>query len=282
ARLIEKVASKGADAVILDLEDAVAPKNKDAARSQLKDQIESLKSKGLPVLVRINAEPELAAKDINSFLGVEIDGIVVPKVDGAEHLSSLAKLIAGLAASAGTEGVPYRYIPQIESALALPELHAIAAHEGVIGLALGTEDFSLSIGVEPTFDCLELPAKLISLAAASRQIMSLAVPTSISNYTDLGSYQSAAETGKKFGVTGAICVHPNQVLVANDVYKPSADQVAHAKAVLEIWLGQIQSGGAVAVIDGQMIDKPVVLRATRTLSLAGEDVPASSELFPDG
>lgn len=279
--LIRKVPEKGADAVILDLEDAVSSANKEKARGAVKDHISYLKSEGCSVCVRINSSPEHAVLDVEASLCEGLDAFMIPKVDYSDQLSEFENLLNATAGYGAARLKDVKLIPLVESAVAMPELFSIARAERVIGLAFGVEDFSHSMGVEPSLSVLELPSKMISLAAASRGLMSLAVPVSISDFSDVDRYRAAAESGKAYGVTGAICIHPKQVKVANEVFSPTIKQVTHAREVLATWQSQLDKGGALAVINGQMIDRPVVLRARNTLLMAGDKPPGLTELFPD-
>ncbi|MBL4893649.1 MAG: hypothetical protein JKY59_02075, partial [Emcibacter sp.] len=144
----------------------------------------------------------------------------------------------------------------------LPEITRI---DRVIGLALGTEDFCLELGVAPRPDVLDLPARQIAFAAAKRNQMALAVPISIAEFRDMAAYGTAADLATNFGVTGAICIHPAQVKTANDCFQPDADAVAEARKILDVWKDAQTQGQAVASLDGKMIDLPVAERAKALL-----------------
>jgi len=119
--------------------------------------------------------------------------------------------------------------------------------------------------VAPTVDCLDLPARLIVLAAASHGLSSFAIPFSIANFRDLSEFEQAARSARAFGATGGLCIHPGQIEVVNRVFAPGEDELAEARAVITAWT----DAGRPAVLNhkGRMIDRPVLLRAARLLRL---------------
>ncbi|MFV3126143.1 HpcH/HpaI aldolase/citrate lyase family protein [Niveispirillum sp. KHB5.9] len=253
---IAKAGTRGADAIILDLEDAVADTAKPAARAALKASAETIRATGTAVALRINAPWRLALADIDAALEAGIDLLVVPKVADAARLAVLSEMIG--------DG-PARLIALIESPAALPHLPAITAMERVAGLALGSEDFSLELGAPPTPRSLDLPCRLIALAAASRRLMALGLPLSLAEYRDLAAYGAAADDARAVGMTGALCIHPDQVAVINRAWRPDAAALNKARSVLTAWDEAQARGDVVIALDGRMIDLPVVERARRLL-----------------
>lgn len=262
----EKVARAGADAIILDLEDGVGPAHKDAARAMLADAAASLAAAGLAVIVRINAGWAMALDDLRAAIGPAILAIMVPKVETAARLRVLDEMLAELEVERGLTPGHTGLLPLIESPAGLVALTDIAACPRVIGLALGPEDFALSLGVAATPALLDLPARQLALTAAIRGQMALAVPLSITQFRDMEAYGTAARAGAACGVTGALCIHPNQVRIANEVFRPTAAELAQAARVLAAWEGAQAAGKAVTALDGAMIDLPIVRRAQATLA----------------
>src|SRR5262249_35010352 len=158
----------GADAILLDLEDAVAPEAKAGARAGLPALVAELAGKGLDVLVRVNGPLQMASEDLRAAVSEHVRAIVVPKVEDASYLETLGRMVAGLEADRSLVERHGRLglVAMVESPAALPKLPAITAVERVVALALGSEDFSVSLGVPPTPASLTLPCQMIALAAA--------------------------------------------------------------------------------------------------------------------
>jgi citrate lyase subunit beta/citryl-CoA lyase len=154
----------------------------------------------------------------------------------------------------------------IESPAAIFQLMSIAKTSRVIGLALGSEDFSVATGAPPSSTLLTLPAQMICLTAAACGIMALAVPHSIAAFREIEGWATGVETARAIGATGGLCIHPSQVKVLNTAFSPTAAEISWAEAVVEAWSTAKASGQGVCKIDGQMIDRPVVQRAQTLLS----------------
>ncbi|MFK4794108.1 HpcH/HpaI aldolase/citrate lyase family protein [Sphingobium sp. ZW T5_29] len=257
---IATIATRGADAVILDLEDAVPAHAKAGARAALPDAIATLTAQGQQVVVRINAGWRDAMADLEAALRPGVVAIMVPGCEQVDRLSVLWEMIAELAAERQLPHLP-GLVGLVESAPGLVNLPALAAFPQMIGLALGSEDLALGMGVSPTTDLLDLPSRQIALAAHAHDLMALAVPISIAAYADGDAYGAAAEAGRRWGVNGAICVHPAQVMIANETFRPSERDLDEARAILQAWEGRGDSG--VVSWRGRMIDLPVVERARR-------------------
>lgn len=252
---IARVHERGADGVILDLEDGVAPESKVAARAAVAQAAADIAARGAPVFVRVNADWR---DDLGAIVSPDIAGVVAPKVNDA---AAAAELVAALRAAA--PGRAMQVIALIESPAALFNAPSIAAVDGVSGLALGGEDLCLSLGVAPTREALDVPCKLLALAAATRGLAAFGAPISIAEFRDLEAYRAAIALARQVGLTGALCIHPAQVAIANAGFQPTEREIEQARAVLEAWRQRGSSG--VTQLNGQMIDAPVVARARRVL-----------------
>ena len=261
---LAKAHLRGADAVILDLEDGVAPSAKTAARAGLPGVIAALAAQGVEIVVRINVDPDAAEQDLAAAVRPGVVAIMVPKADGSERLASIAAHIGKLERGPGQGTGWVGLLPLIESATGVEALTAIADTPRVVGLALGVEDFAESLGVEPSAECLDLPCRLIALAAAARGIAGIALPGGIADFRAIDVFSQAATRGRAMGLTGALCVHPDQVAAANAAFAPSPAEIAQARAVLAAW--GAAGGQGVAQLDGKMIDLPVAKRAERLLA----------------
>jgi len=116
-------------------------------------------------------------------------------------------------------------------------------------------------------EALDLPCKLVALAAASRGLAALGAPASISEFRDLDGYREAIRRARAIGLSGALCIHPAQVAIANEGFAPSAAEIAQARDIVEAW--EKGGGRGVVAANGRMIDAPVVARARRVLAGAG-------------
>jgi len=192
--------------------------------------------------------------------------IVMPKVEQASELDSLSAMMDALEYEAGLDRFSVGVVAVIESPRALERVVQIADGPRLIGLALGSEDFSLTLGRKPGPLSLDLAAQTIAYAAAARGIMGIGMASSIANFTDLDAFAADARRAHAMGLTGAMCVHPNQIAALNAGFGASESDVAEARAILAAWEGRVDG---VVNHNGKMIDLPVVERARRLLASAG-------------
>lgn len=262
-RRLTKISERGADAVILDLEDAVPVDRKAAAREGLAASVAGLSY--MPVLVRINGGWLDTIADLSVAVRPGVAAIVVPKLESAARLIVIREMMAEYAASARMERIP-DIVALIESPAGIAQLDAIAAVDGVIGLALGSEDFSLALGVAPTPEALELPCRLLALTASTRGQMALGLPISIATIEDMEAWTLAVNRARAFGINGALCIHPAQIAPVNVAFTPSAAERDAAIRVIAAW--EAAKGAGVVLVDGRMVDRPVVLAAQHILSIS--------------
>ncbi|MBW8726747.1 MAG: CoA ester lyase [Inquilinus limosus] len=239
-RFIEKAHTRGADAVILDLEDAVAPSRKAAARDALADSVAQAGQSGAVIYVRINAEPELR------FLDAE----------------------AACRAGAALGRQPLEFVPLIEDPAALLDARAIAAAPRVVALALGSEDFATATGALPTPETLRLPKLLLHYAAKAAGLRSYGLLRSVADYRDVEGMTASAREARAFGFDGASCIHPAVVPILNAAFAPSEEELAWARQVVEADTAAQRDGKGAYLVDGRFVDAPVVERARRILATA--------------
>lgn len=261
-----KAHTRGADAIIVDLEDSTEADAKAAARLQATEAVKHLTANGATVTVRVNNDPALLADDLEAVVKPGLSAIVMPKVETASALDELSALLDALEYEAGLERFSIGVVAVIESPRALERIVAIADGPRLIGLALGSEDFSLALGRPPTALSLDLAAQTVAYAAAARGIMGIGMATGIANFTELDAFGAEARRAHGMGLTGAMCIHPNQVGVLNASFGYSEAQVAEAQGILAAWDARVDG---VVSHNGKMIDQPVVERARRLLKAAG-------------
>jgi len=242
-----KALEAGADLVVIDLEDAVGPADKDTARAALAGWLDTSR----PVLIRINAaETPWFAADLALLAQAGIAGVVLPKAERPEDIA---------AASAAGKGLAVW--PLIETARGFAHRHALARCANVERLIFGTIDFQADLNMRCGEDEL-LPFRA-GLVLASR-LAGIAAPIDgVCTAIDDGELLLAeSQRARRLGFGGKLCIHPKQVAVVNRAFTPSADEVAWAQRVID---ADARAGGAAVAVDGKMVDRPVVLRATTIL-----------------
>jgi citrate lyase subunit beta/citryl-CoA lyase len=245
----DKACAAGADEVIVDLEDAVPPLEKVAARAALAAWL----SPERPVLVRINsADSEWFRGDLELVGRPGVAGIVLPK---AEREADLAA-VAGAGAAA--------ILPLIESALGLWNAAALARMPRVQRLLFGSIDFSFDLGIKEGHEALLYARSQLVLAS---RVAGVAAPVDGVTTTihDPDSVRADTLRARALGFGGKLCIHPKQLRAVNDAFVPTMDELAWAGRVVEA--AQAAQGGAVA-LDGKMVDRPVILIAQQMLDEA--------------
>lgn len=247
-----KAAAAGADVVVLDLEDAVAPHAKDAARREV---VAWLDRTEVTCAVRVNATGPLLTADLEALAGSEPRLVLLPKAEEAG-------LVAGV-----VDRLPRgsRVVALVETARGVLEAPAVAAVPGVDRLAFGSFDLAAELGVDPDHG----PAMAAARGALVLASAATGLPAPVDGVTgavdDAQRLADDVAASRALGFGGKLCIHPRQVVPVAEAFAPSADEVA--------WAADVVAGAGdngVAVVGGRMIDKPVVERARRVLAAAGE------------
>ena len=246
-----KACAAGADAVILDLEDSVAPTEKEGARAAIAGWL----SASQPVMVRINtSDSEWFADDLTLANHPGIIGVLLPKAEREEEIHMVtAKFGAGVA-----------ILPQIETAKGFRNAMTLGGADGVQRLLFGSIDFQLDLGMMAEED--ELLYFRSQLVLDSR--LAGILPPVDGVTTDINSPDRVrADTlrARRLGFGGKMCIHPRQVPVVNECFTPTAEEIAWAARVVE---ASAAAPGAAISVDGKMVDRPVLARAQRILALA--------------
>jgi len=268
---IAKAHLRGADAIILDLEDAVLPAAKDDARSQLGVAVGVLSAEKVPVLIRVNSSWRELAADLGVAIPAGVRGLVIPKVEGYERVWAIADMVGEFESQLGLESGAIGLFALIEHPAALNSLDRITRIPRVRALGLGSEDFALAMGVAPTASILQPACQALAFAAAERGLAAYGLPISLAEFNDLEAYRAAAVQARAMGMTGAMCIHPSQVPVLNAVFAPSAKEILEAQRVVSAWQTAVAEGRSVVALDGRMVDKPVAERARRLLDRSRSD-----------
>ncbi|MDQ3912540.1 MAG: CoA ester lyase [Actinomycetota bacterium] len=259
-RKIEKALAGEADAVVLDLEDAVAPDRKEEARETV---VRVLKSEpGKPIFVRVNAVgTEHSAADIEAVVRGYLAGLRLPKTESVESVRLVAETLTELRSEAQIQCL-------IESALGLERAFEIAnSHERVAGISLGEADLAADLGVGDEAGLAYARSRIVSAARAAG--LPHPVGSVYTDVRDLEGLRRSTEEGKRLGFVGRSTIHPSQVSVVNEVFTPTEDEVAGARVLLDRLEGEDASGtGAFVLEDGRFVDRAVVESARLTLALA--------------
>lgn len=257
---------RGADACILDLEDSVPPAEKTCARTALAAAAIRISRSEAAVLVRINGEPSLIDDDLEAAVAPGIAALMVPKVESAECLRGIGRQIAELERRRGMSPGQTRLIAQIEHLRALPLLDEIATSTPrLLGMTLGSEDFSVSAGMRPTPEALYGPNQQLLFACRRAGLLPFGFPGSIQIFRDLELFRLIVGRARDMGFVGACAIHPDQVPVLNQVFTPEDDAVEQARALLEAGARALAQGRAAFEFRGRMVDPPVVAQAEEIL-----------------
>jgi citrate lyase subunit beta / citryl-CoA lyase len=266
-RFIAKAHERGADAIILDLEDAVVPAQKSAARERLATAVASVGQRGATVFVRINSEEELWRLDAEAAARAGAFGLLVPKTREARMLQELADMLEKLERSTGRPEVAL--VPMIEDAGAVLDAKVIAtATPRVFGLVAGGEDLATALDAEPTPEVLYLPKLMVHLAAKAAGVRSFGLLRTVADYGDLDAVEKSAREARAFGFDGASCVHPSVVPILNRAFSPSAEELDHARRLIAESERATANGQGAFAFEGKMVDEPVVQRARALLERA--------------
>lgn len=253
-----KALATGAGAVIVDLEDAVAPDAKAAARDALASWLARTPA---PVLVRVNAaETAWFADDLALCGHAAVAGVVLPKAERRADLAHASAIAAGK-----------RLYPLIETAAGFDAMRTLAGAPGVERLVFGSIDFQVDLGIDGEGEgdellCFRSQLVLVSRLAGIRAPVD-GVSTAID---DAATLRADAERARRLGFGAKLCIHPKQVDVVNRAFLPSDAERDWARRVLD---AAARAGGAAVAVDGKMVDKPVMLRAQAILDETGDDPP---------
>jgi citrate lyase subunit beta/citryl-CoA lyase len=266
ARRVEKALSLDADAVILDLEDAVAIGGKPATRQLVAAALERSRQ-GL-LYVRVNAvDTKFCYGDLVTVVQSGLDGIILPKVETAAGLATIDWLLAQLERERGLPLGVIDLIPIIETARGVQQIDAIVtAGTRVRRVAFGAGDFTLDVNMAWNRSETELAHARAVIVVASRAAgIDAPLDTVWVDLTDPEGLEASARTAMGHGFQGKMCIHPDQIAVVHRVFTPSDAEVAFADRVVAAFAKAEAEGSAAIQLDGKFIDYPIVYRAQRVL-----------------
>lgn len=269
ARRVEKALGLGADAVILDLEDAVALAEKVATRDIIREIL--TRPRDCAGYVRVNAyDTEFCYGDICAIVTGDLDGIVLPKLESVEDLKSIDWLLANLERERGLAARSIDLMPIIETATGVVNLRAMAtAGTRVRRFAFGAGDYTRDLGMEWSLGEGELlPVRSEMVLASRHGGLEPPVDTVFIHIKEHAAFQASCEAIRGLGFQGKMCIHPDQVPVTNQTFTPSAESVAWSKKIVAAFEEAEKAGVASIQVDGYFVDYPIVEKARRTVDTA--------------
>lgn len=274
-RFVEKVAHCGADAVILDLEDAVPIAEKEATRHAVREALATISN--CPVYVRINPlvaaasfSQAIGAADLEAIVCGDLAGVILPKTETASDAVQAESILNGLEQERGLTLGAIDLIPIIETARGVHHAFEIAdAGTRIKRLAFGAGDFTRDIGVRWSRREVESQYARSALVIASRAAgIEAPLDTVWIEIRDLRGLTRSARMAKQLGFQGKMAIHPGQVEPINTAFSPTLDELENAKRVVAAFEAAEAAGEASIQLDGQMIDYPIVEAAQRILDMA--------------
>lgn len=266
-RFVEKALTVGADAIQLDLEDSIAPSEKDEARKLLPEAVDRLAAAGADVVVRINRPWRLAVRDLEAAVRPGVCALALPKVPSAEHVQACAEIVTELEDEAGLAPGSVRFIVMIETAAALFRAREIAAADPrVLGLVLGTEDFATDVGIAPDPDLLTGPNQTVVIAARAAGVLPLGLVGTLAEYRDEAAFGDIVARSRRLGYVGASAIHPRQVPLLNAGFAPTPEEFDQASRLVAAYQDAHARGVGAIEFDGRMVDEPVARRARALVS----------------
>ncbi|HET6308575.1 MAG TPA: CoA ester lyase [Rhodopila sp.] len=261
-KFVRGAADRGADAIILDLEDAVAPSMKDHARTLIAGAIPQVCRNGADVVVRVNRPWRLLVRDLEAAVIPGVTALMLTKVDTPEHVLACADIVAELEAERHLPPGGIKFIALVENATGFFRIEQIAkAHPRLVGISLGSEDFAADVGMQAEPDSLLYPKQHTIFAARSAGILPMGFIGSIADFRDQDAFRQIVRRSRRFGFLCASAVHPLQVTVLNEEFSPDPAEVDRATRMIAAYDEAYTQGLGAVQFEGAMIDVPVVQRA---------------------
>jgi citrate lyase subunit beta / citryl-CoA lyase len=275
-RRVEKALTLDADAVILDLEDSVAPSDKPGARKSVAEALNRpRKGRGY---VRVNApSTPYCFRDLVETIHRRVDGVIVPKIESAADLHAVDWIMASLEREQGIAEGSIDLMPIIETAAGVQRVDRIVQarnlrpYKGawrVKRVAFGAGDYANDVGLSPTLDEPELADARSRLVLSSRAAgMENPIDSPWFHFKEVDAFRRSLERSRRSGFQGRLCVHPDQLGPVNEAYLPSVEEVSRAERIVAAFDAAEAKGAAAIQVDGQMIDYPIVHRARALLEI---------------
>lgn len=266
-KFVDGAHRRGADAIILDLEDSVPEAERPAARKNLRASARNVAQSGADVVVRINRPWRQTIPDLEASIWPEVQALAVTKVDSADHVRLIDEVVSELEAERGMRAGTITFTVMIETAGAFFRMAEIAnASPRTVAMTLGGEDFALSVGMVPDADGLFMPKQQLAIAARAANLMPLGFIGTVADYKDLDAFRLTVQRSRRLGFVGASVIHPGQIAILNEEFSPSTAEVASAERIVAAYKEATAAGRGSISVDGKMVDVPVVIRAEQLLA----------------
>ena len=276
AKLMINAGLHGPDGVILDLEDSIAPSEKDAARFMVRNALLTVDFHGAERMVRINQLPE-GLDDLDFVVPYNPHVILIPKCESAGQVRAVDERVKEIATERGIDATIY-LMPIVESALGCWHAYDIAsASPNVVALTIGLEDYTADIGTQRTNEGRESFWARSQVVNAARAARVQPIDTVFSDVSDMDGLLASVLEAKALGFDGKGCIHPRQIEVIHRGFTPSDREVERATRIVVAFEAAEAEGLGVVSLGSKMIDPPVVKRALRTVELA-----IASGVLPEG
>ncbi|MDR9482128.1 MAG: CoA ester lyase [Salibaculum sp.] len=258
ARALDKARELAADVILFDLEDAVAPDEKPAARATLAEELGKGGYGPRLRVVRINAlDTDWGGEDARAVAAMECDAVLLPKVSSPQDIDAVAALVPNTPVWA-----------MIESPSGILNAAAIAAHPALAGFVIGTNDLAKDLGTRSTADRAALWTALQTCVLAARAHDVVVLDGVYNAFKDDEGLRAECEQGRDFGMDGKTLIHPAQLEIANAVFAPTEAEIETARRQIAAYDAAIAEGQAVAVVDGKIVENLHVETARATLAKA--------------
>ncbi|TAJ11107.1 citrate lyase ACP [Marinilabiliaceae bacterium JC017] len=255
----------GADGIILDLEDSVAPECKTEARFLVRNALRAINFNHAERMVRINQLPE-GLEDLKVIAPHKVNLILIPKCEHAWQVKEVNDTISFIV---GKENEEIMLMPIIESAMGVKNAYDIAAAVStVVALAIGLEDYTADIGAQRTNEATESFHARSVVVNAARAAGVQPIDSVFSDIDDMEALRSNVGTSKGLGFVGMGCIHPRQVPVINECFAPDEKEIEKARKIVEAYHRALENGSSVVALGSKMIDPPVVKRALHVIDTA--------------
>jgi citrate (pro-3S)-lyase, beta subunit len=259
----------GPDSIMLDLEDSVTMAEKDAARLLVHNALKTIDYGNTEMVVRINPlNTAYGKKDVEAVVKAGVHVIRMPKTETAEEVREVEREIERVEKEIGCLGRT-KIMAAIESTLGIVNAYEIAvASERMMGIALGAEDYCANLKTQRSPEGTELLFARQQIVVAARAAGIDALDTVYSNLNDMETFRKEVELIKQLGFDGKSIINPRQIEVVNEVFAPTEKAIEKAKTIIAAIKEAEKRGSGVIAVNGKMVDRPVVIRAQRTIDLA--------------
>jgi citrate lyase subunit beta/citryl-CoA lyase len=273
AAMVQQAGVYGADCVLLDLEDAIAPSEKDAARALLKYSIPTVNFYGAEVVVRVNhLDTPFGFDDLKEIVPIQPDALRLPKIETADDVLRVVQMVEKIEERHNLPHDHLKFQAMIETAIGVENALEIArSSPRVQAITIGGQDLAADMGIvlDKGGQGLDYASKRIVMAAKAARID--AMDTVFVDVDDEEGLRKATRYAKEIGFSGKAAINPRQIEVINDVFTPSEEEIEKAIDIITAYKRHKAKGIGVFAIHGKMVDAPIVTRALQLLELADID-----------